>query len=91
MKRYANVWDAIENTPQEAAAMRARADLMVALQERLKALKLTQAGSAALLGVTQPRVSDLMRGKIDLFSVESLIDMLSRSGIEVEVRLRKAA
>lgn len=91
MKRYANVWDAIENTPQEAAAMRARADLMVALQERLKALKLTQAGSAVLLGVTQPRVSDLMRGKIDLFSVESLIDMLSRSGIEVEVRLRKAA
>ena len=91
MKRNASVWDAIENTPQEAAAMRARADLMIALQERLTALKLTQAESAALLGVTQPRVSDLVRGKIDLFSMEALIDMLSRSGIEVEVRLRKAA
>ena len=91
MKRPLSVWDAIENTPQEAAAMRARADLMIALQERLTALKLTQAESAALLGVTQPRVSDLVRGKIDLFSMESLIDMLSRSGIEVEVRLRKAA
>ncbi|MGH8677233.1 MAG: helix-turn-helix domain-containing protein [Burkholderiales bacterium] len=91
MKRNASVWEAIENTPQEAAAMRARADLMIALQERLTALKLTQAESAALLGVTQPRVSDLVRGKIDLFSMESLIDMLSRSGIEVEVRLRKAA
>ena len=91
MKRYSNVWDAIENTPQEASAMRARAGLMIALQERLKALKLGQAKSAALLGVTQPRVSDLMRGRIDLFSVESLIDMLSRSGIKVEVKLRKAA
>lgn len=91
MKRNASVWEAIETTPQEAAAMRARADLMIALQERLTALKLTQAESAALLGVTQPRVSDLVRGKIDLFSMESLIDMLSRSGIEVEVRLRKAA
>ncbi|MGH8674898.1 MAG: helix-turn-helix domain-containing protein [Burkholderiales bacterium] len=91
MKRNASIWEAIENTPQEAAAMRARADLMIALQERLTALKLTQAESAALLGVTQPRVSDLVRGKIDLFSMESLIDMLSRSGIEVEVRLRKAA
>ena len=91
MKRNASVWEAIENTPQEAAAMRARADLMIALQEQLTALKLTQAESAALLGVTQPRVSDLVRGKIDLFSMESLIDMLSRSGIEVEVRLRKAA
>ncbi len=91
MKRYSNVWVAIENTPQEAAAMRARADLLIALQERLQALKLTQAESAKLLGVTQPRVSDLMRGRIDLFSVESLIDMLSRSGIKVEVRLRKAA
>lgn len=91
MKRYASVWDAIENTQQEAAAMRARADLLIALRERLKALKLSQAESAKLLGVTQPRISDLMRGKIDLFSVESLIDMLSRTGIEVEVRLRKAA
>ncbi len=91
MKRNPSVWEAIENTPQEAAAMRARADLMIALQERLTALKFTQAESAALLGVTQPRVSDLVRGKIDLFSMESLIDMLSRSGIEVEVRLRKAA
>jgi len=71
--------------------MRARADLLIALQERLKALKLTQAQSARLLGVTQPRISDLTRGKIDLFSVESLIDMLSRSGIEVEVKLRRAA
>ena len=53
--------------------------------------KLAQGESAKLLGVAQPRISDLMRGKIDLFSVESLIDMLSRSGLEVEVRLRKAA
>ena len=67
-RRFENVWDAIEGNAREAANLRARSELMIALQERLRASKLTQARAAQLLGVTQPRVSDLMRGKIDLFS-----------------------
>ena len=90
MKRNPSVWEAIENTLQEAAAMRARADLMIALQERLTALRLTQAESAALLGVTQPRVSDLVRGKIDRFSIDTLVDMLAHGGVRVGVTLRKS-
>ena len=62
-RRFENVWDAIEGNAREAANLRARSELMIALQERLRASKLTQARAAQLLGVTQPRVSDLMRGQ----------------------------
>ena len=84
-RRFESVWDAIESKPREAANLRARSELMIALQERLRASKLTQARAAKLLGVMQPRVSDLMRGKIDLFSLETLIDMLARAGAHVKL------
>ena len=84
-RRFESVWDAIESNPREAANLRARSELMIALKERLQASKLTQAQAAKLLGVTQPRVSDLMRGKIDLFSLETLIDMLARAGAHVKL------
>ena len=90
-QRFGSVWDAIEDTPQEAANMKARSALMMAIQEYLRVNNLTQAEAAALLGVTQPRVSDLMRGKIDLFSVDVLINMLAAAGQEVVIRFKKAA
>ena len=92
-KRFESVWDAIEDNAQDAAAMRARADLMLELQDHLRKRKLTQAEAAKLLKVAQPRVSDLMRGKIDLFSADMLIDMLGRLGarVTVSVNFRRAA
>ena len=92
-KRFESVWDAIEDTAQDAAAMRARADLMLQLQEHLRKRKLTQSEAAKLLKVTQPRVSDLMRGRIDLFSTDMLIEMLGRLGarVKVSVEFRRAA
>jgi len=90
-QRFGSVWDAIEDTPQEAANMKARSALMMAIQEYLLVNNLTQVEAAALLGVTQPRVSDLMRGKIDLFSVDVLINMLAAAGQEVVIRFKKAA
>ena len=89
--RFTSVWDAIENTPREAASMKVRSELMIKLQETLRRQKLTQVQAAKLLGVTQPRVSDLMRGKIELFSMETLIDMLTQVGVQVKVTTRKAA
>ena len=71
--------------------MKARAELMRALQAHLKRKALTQAKAAKLLGVTQPRISDLMRGRIDLFSIETLMDMLSHAGMQVKFTLRKQA
>jgi predicted XRE-type DNA-binding protein len=73
--------------PMEAESLRLRAQLMVELRRLIEERKLTQNSAAKLFGVTQPRISDLVRGKIDLFSVDTLVDMLTRAGIRVELRL----
>jgi len=88
-QRFASVWDAIEDTPQQAASMRARSELMMALQGWVKASGKTQAEAARLFGITQPRMSDLMRGKIGLFSLDAMIDMAAAAGLEPHVTLRK--
>jgi predicted XRE-type DNA-binding protein len=87
------VWDAIEDTPQEAASMRARADLMMNLAEVIRQQGMTQAQAASLFGLTQPRISDLMRGKVNLFSLDTLIDMAATAGMgpTVKVTMPKAA
>lgn len=89
--RYASVWDAIENTPGEAAHMKARSSLMTAVIAHIEKNGLTQAQAARQFGVTQPRISDLMRGKIDLFSLDTLVNMLAAAGLRVEIKLKKAA
>jgi predicted XRE-type DNA-binding protein len=90
-QKFSSVWDAIEDTPQQAASMKARSALMIELQEYIKSSGLTQRQAADQFGVTQPRISDLVRGKIELFSLESLVDMATAAGMKVEVRLKKAA
>ena len=88
-QRFASVWDAIEDTPQQASSMRARSTLMMELESIIKERGMTQAEAAALFGVTQPRVSDLMRGKINLFSLDCLIDMATVAGLEPHVTIKK--
>jgi predicted XRE-type DNA-binding protein len=83
------VWDAIEDTPQQAASMRARSELMMNLTEVIRERGMTQGDAAALFGVTQPRVSDLMRGKINLFSLDTLIDMAATAGMCPTVKVTK--
>jgi predicted XRE-type DNA-binding protein len=90
-KRFASVWDAIEDTPEDAAYMKLRSKLMMALKRHITQKELTQAQAAKLFGVTQPRISDLMRGKINLFGLEALISMASAADLQVELRIRKAA
>jgi predicted XRE-type DNA-binding protein len=90
-KRFASVWDAVEDTAGEAAHMKARSELMMAISEHIRKNALTQADAAKLFGVTQPRVSDLVRGKIDLFSLDTLVQMLASAGMRVEMKLKKAA
>jgi predicted XRE-type DNA-binding protein len=88
-QRFASVWDAIEDTPQQAASMRARSELMMSLTEVIRELGMTQGDAAALFGVTQPRMSDLMRGKINLFSLDTLIDMAATAGMCPTVKVSK--
>ena len=84
-QRFSDVWDAIEDTLVAAASMRARSNLMMALQSWAKASKSTQADAARILGITQPRMSDLMRGKINLFSLDSLLDMATLAGLQPQI------
>ena len=88
-QRFSSVWDAIEDTPQQAASMRARSELMMNLTEVIRERGMTQGDAAALFGVTQPRVSDLMRGKINLFSLDTLIDMAATAGMSPTVKVSK--
>jgi predicted XRE-type DNA-binding protein len=90
-KKFSSVWDAIEDTPEEAENMKLRSSLMIALKAHLNRTGLTQAQAAKLFGVTPPRVSYLMRGKINLFGLDSLVNMAVAAGLHVELRLTKAA
>jgi len=83
-----NVFRDLGFSPKEAEHLKVRSELMVNLQKAITARRLKQAEAAELLGVTQPRVSDLMRGRIDLFSVETLIDMLARLGVRTKLVLQ---
>jgi predicted XRE-type DNA-binding protein len=88
---FASVWDAIEDTPAEAENMKFRSVLMKALGRHIHAQGWTQAEAARRLGVTQPRVSGLLRGKINLFALDALVNMAATAGLRVEMRVREAA
>jgi len=90
-KRFASVWDAIEDTPEEAENLKLRSALMVALKAHLARNNLTQGQIAKLFGVTQPRVSDLLRGKINVFGLDALVNMAAAAGLRVKISIREAA
>jgi predicted XRE-type DNA-binding protein len=81
-----NVFLDLGYSPDEAAILQMRADLMVDLRKFIKAKRLTQAKAAQILGVSQSRVSDLMRGKWERFSLEMLITLATRAGIRVTLK-----
>jgi len=82
-ERFESVWDALEDTPEMAAEMRSRSELLAALQLRIRARGWTQTEAAQQLGVTQPRISDLMRGRVQRFSIDTLVGMLAKTGASV--------
>jgi len=90
-QRFASVWDAIEDTPEEAENMRLRSVLMTALKDHIARMGMSQTQAAELFGVTQPRVSDLMRGKINLFGLDALVNMATAAGLRIEMRVGEAA
>jgi predicted XRE-type DNA-binding protein len=89
-KRFASVWDAIEDKPEKAENMKLHSSLMIALKEYLHGTDFSQAQIAKLFGVTQPRVSHLMRVKIDVFGLHALINMAA-AGLRVKLSVLKAA
>jgi predicted XRE-type DNA-binding protein len=87
---FESVWDAIEDTPGEAQNMRLRSDLMLLLSDHIRASGLNQTDAAHLFGVTQPRISDMMNGKISRFTVDALANMAASAGLRIELKLEAA-
>jgi predicted XRE-type DNA-binding protein len=85
-KSSGNVFADLGFDQDEAEHLRIRSALMATLRQILQDKDLTQAQAADLFEVSQPRVSDLVRGKIDMFSIDTLVDMLARAGVRVHVR-----
>jgi predicted XRE-type DNA-binding protein len=91
VEAFDNVWDAIEDDPGVRENLKLRSELMVALTRHIKREAWTQAEAGKLLGVTQPRISNLMRGKINAFSLDLLVGMATAAGLRVTIRVQKAA
>lgn len=89
--RFSSVWDAIEDTAETAENMKLRSVLMIALKNHINNAKMSQAQAAKLFGVTQPRISDLMRGKINLFGLDALVNMATAAGLHIEMKVLAAA
>ena len=87
---YASVWNAIADTPEQAPNLRARAELMQKIAVRLKKHDWTQAESASRCGVTQPRINDLLRGRVSRFSLDALVNIATALGCRVRVDLDAA-
>lgn len=88
--KYASVWDAIADTPAEAANLRARADLMRQITAIVQESGWTQADAARQCGVTQPRMNDLLRGRVSRFSLDALVNIATAIGRHVRVEIEAA-
>jgi len=83
---YASVWDAIADTPEQAVNMRARANLMMEIAEAIRSHGWTQAEAAKRCGITQPRMNDLVRGRVSRFSLDALVNIAAKFGrIRIEL------
>lgn len=88
---FENVWDALEDTPTEAANMSMRSSLLIAIEQQVRVWKVTQAEAARRLGITQPRLNDLLKGKIANFSVDTLVNLAVSAGLTVKLDIGQAA
>lgn len=86
MRRFKSVWDAIEVDPIKAANMKMRSSLMMVIVDHIKKKGLTQTGIAKQLHITQPRVSALMKSKINEFRLDTLVNMANRLGLHVTIK-----
>lgn len=90
---YDTVFDALADSPAEAANLVLRADLMLLIRERVATWSVSQEQAAERLGVTRPRLNDLLRGKIDKFSLDALVNIAASAGLALHIsdRLERAA
>jgi predicted XRE-type DNA-binding protein len=88
MERVANVWESLTDTPEEAANMTMRSHLLLVVGDAVKGWNLPQAQAAARLGITQPRLNNLLRGRIAKFSLDALVNLTARAGLVIHLDVR---
>ncbi len=91
VQTFASVWDALEETPEDASHMRLRSELTMAVRSAVEGWQLTQAEAAHRLGVTQPRLNDLLRGRVAQFSLDALVGLAERAGLVVRIEITRDA
>ena len=89
-KRVTNVWDALADSASEAASLRIRAELMEQIAALVERKGWTQAEAARHCGISQPRMNDLLRGRISKFSLDALVDAATALGCRVRMEMRAA-
>jgi predicted XRE-type DNA-binding protein len=87
-ERYTSVWDALVDTPEEAENLRVRSQLMRAITRTVKGWDVPQKEAAQRLRVTQPRLNDLLKGKIDKFSLDALVNLLSGADLTIQIDVK---
>jgi predicted XRE-type DNA-binding protein len=87
VETFDSVFDALCDTRAEAANMTARADLMLAIREAVEAWQLPQEQAAGQLGLTRPRLNDLLRGKLDKFSLDALVNIATAAGLKLRIEV----
>jgi predicted XRE-type DNA-binding protein len=87
VETFLSVWDALADTPEQAANLRARADLMRQIAELIEANGWKQTEAAEHCGVTQPRINDLLRGRVSRFSLDALVNIATALGRRVNLVL----
>ena len=90
-KRFDNVWDALKDDPAMAENLRLRSALMIAISQFVEETGLTQAQAADKLGTTQPRLNDVIKGRIEKCTVDRLVNMLAQAGHRVDLSIHRAA
>ncbi len=90
IQTFGSVWDAIADTPEQAANLRMRADLMAQISAIVEGNGWKQAEAAAHCGVTQPRINDLLRGRVSRFSLDALVNIATALGRRVHIELEAA-
>ena len=91
VQTFDDVFDAIADTPAEAANMKARADLLSAVKAQVESWKIAQGVAAKQLGITRPRLNDLLQGKLEKFSLDALVNLAAASGLVLEMKFAVAA
>jgi predicted XRE-type DNA-binding protein len=89
--KFNSIWDALENTPAETSNMRARSSLMMAIRDVVMGWGLTQIEAGKRLGLNQPRMNDLLRGRISKFSLDALMNVAAQAGLEVQLEIKAVA